>query len=175
METIVPIICVAIVASLIVLFVIYFKEIAAFLKSKFGNIFKSKSKKQKKESKLKPEKAEKKPTYTVEDFKPVSKNEEADVRDASIERLFAMDDLDFMGDGFLNEPMFPKAPTFEEKPKMNDADKKALDEFFKEDATFKRVKNNINDDKSISKQIKDLSPEMKALMLDNVLKKRDDV
>lgn len=175
MEAIIPIICVAIVASLIVLFVIYFKEIMSFLKNKFSSIFKLKPKKAKTESKPKPEKAEKKPTYTVEDFKPVSKNEGDDSRDASIERLFAMDDLDFMGDGFLNEPMFPKAPTFEEKPKMNDADKKALDEFFKEDVAFKKVKNNIQDNKSISKQIKDLSPEMKALLLDNVLKKRDDV
>ena len=84
-----------------------------------------------------------------------------------------MDDLDFMGEGFLSDPMFPS----ESKPEsvLNESEKKVFGDFFNGDSTFKQIKNENNDRKSISKQIKNLSPEMKALLLDNVLKKRDDV
>lgn len=154
---------IAIIAFLIVVCIIFFSEIKKYILGKLK--FKKKSAKKAEE---KPKQKAEKASYTVEDFKPIAKNHDEDIRDSSIESLFA----------------FEEYPTIKEELKkpsesiLTDSDRKKLDDFFSKDKTaFKRINNNVKSESksTISKQIKNLSPEMKALLVDNVLKKRDDV
>ena len=158
MEAII-IIC-AIVAFLIAFMAIYFKEIKQKLLSKF----KKKSKAKPEATEYKPEKAEKteKPNFTVDDFMPLERSKD-DERDPSLEALFG-DLEDFDG----SENLFDKIPEPNVKvdKSFNDMDfNKKLKELFKEEG---------KNTKSIADKIRELPPEIKVLLMDNVLKKRDD-
>ena len=159
----------AVIAFIVALVIIFFKEIKGFLKKKF-----SKKPNIKKEASNK----EKKSTYQVEDFKPIVYNTEGNVRDSSLESLFAFDEYGMEEQG--NEEGFTTQMQDKENfgSSLTDADRKRLDDFFgKDNNFFKHIDNRVpkRAKGSISDEIKNLSPEMKALLLDNVLKKRDDV
>lgn len=157
----------AILALVVALLVIFKKEVWAYINKKLFGKFKKKEKSKAKIEKKAEDKKEKKPTYTVDDFVP-AKIEEDTARDSSVEMLLGIDEFG------LNETK--NDFSFDSMPKLTDEDKKRLSDFFGSDeSAFKRVQNNTSSPKSISRQIKDLSPEMKVLLLDNVLKKRDDV
>lgn len=144
----------AIVAFLVVVCVIYFKEIKNYLKSK---LFKSKKKPEEKK-----EKAIKQVTPTVEDFVPLVKNDAEEERDGSIERLFVDEEFAYERE---EETI---------KPHDEASDRKSVFDDF--DSIFgKRIKNNTNNKKTISEHIKELPPEVKALLIDNVLKRKDDI
>ena len=189
------IIILAVIAFLIIIGIIYRSEIISFIKRKVSK--KSKPKKEDKPAKPK----EEKPTYTVEDFKPIEKSVVTEERDASIKSLFGFDDFletsheHIDADNILDRSNLENNNLFSDNEKNNQEnilhsdekdsttltaeDRRKLDAFFSnDDALFKPIKNRIkfkDEKENISKQIKDLSPELKALLIDNVLKKRDDV
>ena len=161
MEAII-IIC-AIVAFLIAFMVIYFKEIKQKALSKIK--FKKKSKVKPEATEYKSEKQEKteKPNFTVDDFMPLE-NSKAYERDPSLEALFGdIEDID-NSDNLFND--IPR-PNINVEKSFNDLD---FDDKFKN--LFKEDNKN---NKSIADKIKELPPEIKVLLMDNVLKKRDDV
>lgn len=182
------IIILACIAFLLVLFVIYFKEIKEYIKSK---LFKKNNKKNKSkgDTQAKP-KEEKKVVPTVEDFKPIARPID-ESRDSSIEQLFSMDEaLDFMDDDTadfekkLNEEIDKlfdsSAEQNNEQATLSDNDKRKFDDFFGSKKPMYKMKNGnkymvVEENETIAEQIKNLSPELKALLLDNVLKRRDDV
>ncbi len=160
MEAII-IIC-AIVAFLIAFMIIYFKEVKQKVVSKLK--FKKKSKAKPEATEYKSEKSEKteKPNLSVDDFMPLesSKNDE---RDPSLEALFGDLDIESSDNMFDEIPN----PNIDIEKSFNDINfNNKLKDLFKDDN-----KNN----KSIADKIKELPPEIKVLLMDNVLKKRDDV
>jgi len=162
------IIILAVIAFLIVLCVIYFQEIKKYLKSKF-----TKKKPVKKE---KP-KEDNKPKYTVEDFKPIAKSEYDDSRDSSLDGLFSDDE--FMLDNEFSDMLLEDNSTSKNTIESQNIDNtKPEFSFDKEFAEFNEMfgsKMRKSDKKTISEKIKDLPPELKALLLDNVLKRKDDI
>lgn len=164
------IIAVAVVAFLIVVCVIYKEE----LWSKIKNIFKKKPK-----SEPKSVKEEKKsPELNNDDFIPL-KNQYDDERDASLEELFA-DDQNYTLEGTeINDDgkkIFGGEIYSEPQVENNDNKPNFLQENdFDFDRIFQNKQNQSNKDKPIADQIKELSPELKAMLVDSLLKKRDDV
>lgn len=162
------IILVAVVAFLIVLCVIYFDNI----KNKLKNIFK---KPQKKESQ---KKEEKKPQVNVDDFIPLRNQYSEEERDESLQSLFSAPELndenntlvnddgkklymdDIVDNKNIEKTTEPLAPS-----ENMDFDKMFADQF------DLKGKNN----KTVAQQIQELSPELKAILIDSLLKKRDDV
>lgn len=145
MKLIIIITLLAILAFLIALCVIYFDNVKQFVLNKIK--FKKKKTKAK---------AEPKPVANAEDFKPLLYKEDEYTRDPSLDALFADDkqvELENKAEDVVEE----------EPIHRNDFD-------FLMKRTYKK-----NSNKSLSEQIKDLSPELKALLLDSTLKKRDDV
>lgn len=162
------IIIVAVIASIIVICAFYYKEIFSFIKSKLPKI--KKTKKSKKEEK--PKENKKVPKPTVEEFKPISKPLEEESRDSSIERLFSDDDdFPFDFDDLIDDDF--SIPAHSNSQNFN---KSEIDEFedLKRMLGRKYGKNESNK-KNIAQKIKSLPPEIKALLIDNVLKRRDDV
>lgn len=163
----IPIIISAVIAFLIVLCVIYFKEIKNYIKSKLP---KKKSKKQEKP------KQEKKQTLQVEDFKPILKDYEKEERDSSLDDLF-FDEQNGENDEFseINSVFNESEDDFKDfftgnfGQKMSPTNNKfkSFNDLFESKAE--------QDNRPISEKIKSLPPEIKALIIDNVLKKRDDV
>lgn len=143
------IILIAILVFLIVLSIIYFDNIKSYLKNKF--------KKKKKEEKA----STPKPEMKVEDFMPLKSVPDDQTRDLSLQELFAENNLD-SSDKNINQETETKNEIKEQKP-INDFD------------SFFNYKKNVTKNKSISQKIKDLPPEIKALLIDDTLKKRDDV
>ena len=181
------IIILASIAFLLVLFVIYFKEIKEYIKSK---LFKKNNKKNKSkgETQAKP-KEEKKVVPTVEDFKPIARPID-ESRDSSIEQLFSMDEADFMDDDTAdfekklneeNDKLFDSsAEQNNEQATLSDDDKRKFDDFFGSKKPMYKMKNGnkymvVEENETIAEQIKNLSPELNALLLDYVLKRRYDV
>jgi len=149
LEIIIP---VAIVAFLIVLAIIFRDEV----KAKFSKLFK-KSDKNKKSKFVKPadKPKEVKEEIKVEDFVPKYNMGEFEERDPSLTEIF--------GDEFDND-------LFEPEPEMpTDFDLNKI-----ENDLFKPI-NSKRKNKPISQQIKDLPNEIKVMLLDGALKKRDDV
>lgn len=169
----VTIIAVAVVAFLIVLCIIYFEDIKNFFKNKFG--------KPKKQAKEPPKKEEKKPEVNIDDFIPLKNQYDVNERDESLNALFAEEqtygDEDtfvnddgeklFMGDVISNQQTQPQQRQSNGNFSSNNFD---FDKMF-EGQFEKKQKTN----KPISEQIQDLSPELKAMLIDSLLKKRDDV
>lgn len=165
------IIAIAVLVFLVVLCFIYKEELWAKIK----NIFKKKPK-----SEPKPVKEENKPTELKnDDFIPLKRQYDEE-RDLSLEELFADDennngiqDTEINDDGkkifggeIFNEP---KSESFEPRPNFLEEND------FDFDRIFQNRQSQSNKDKPISDQIKDLSPELKAMLVDSLLKKRDDV
>lgn len=150
----------AVLVFLVAVFVIYFKEI----KSK---LFIKKTKKPKNQKQQEsPKKENDKVTLSVEDFVPSAKpvlNE----RDSSLDGLFDIPDDeidDIINDGFVDE-FIGGGNEFQD---------------FSNDDIGNRLKRLLkstsgSDKKSIAKQIKELPPEIKILLIDGILKKREDL
>lgn len=157
------IIITAVIAFLIVLVVIYFENVKSFFKNKF-----SKKNNKKNEPKL-VEKKEEKPTYTSEAFKPAVKTVDEPQRDSSIEALFDDDDfLEELSSMFGDEELEMPKQVKQSLNKANEFEFGGRNPFFKESNTESKPKN-------IAQQIKNLPPEIKALLVDNILKRRDDI
>lgn len=153
---ILTIVLIAILAFLIVIVFIYKDEIF--------KIFKKKDKSKKAESK-----PEKKPEPKNEDFIPLKTQYDEYERDESLNALFAEDDTVF-------EDETNKGEDFSMAPNQNDVDPVFPDDNLESllSGNYSR-KRKSKSNKPIASQIKDLSPELKALLIDTALKKRDDV
>lgn len=164
------IIAVAVLVFLVVLCFIYKEELWAKIKG----IFKKKPK-----AEPKPVKEEKSTELKNDDFIPLKKQYDEE-RDASLEELFA-DDQNYdevenaevnddgkkiFGGEIFNES---KSENFEPKPNFLEEND------FDFDKIFQNRRNESSKDKPIADQIKELSPELKAMLVDSLLKKRDDV
>lgn len=166
------IIIVAVIAFIIAVIFIYKNEISNYLKSKLPKFKKQTSKKEVKEEKPKEKKEEKKePLPSVEEFKPITKSYEQESRDQSIEQLLADEDFPFGMDDFDDSFLFdaPKSGGLKSSLAIND-----------EFEDLKRMLGKEYGEKSVDKQtiaekIRKLPPEIKVMLMDNVLKKRDDI
>lgn len=157
---------------IIVAFIVIFKD---EILNKTKALFSKKSTKQKKskkqsepveESKPEPEPVkEEKPEFKPEDFKPLTMDEIDNLRDSSLDDLFAdlfADDNNNVNVQDSIDNAQPKMPRY----------KKAQNTFFDDD--FTEVKKS-NKKKNVAEQIRNASPELKALLMDSILKKRDDI
>lgn len=163
------IVAVAVLAFLIAICVIYHDNIKGLFKKK----------KKTKKAEPKPEaKKEEKP----EDFIPLKNQYDDTERDASLEALFENENS-AENDNFDFDAIFSdkKDSGFSDNNDLsninNDTPKPAQlsdDEFEK---LFRQSyrSNKSKDNRPIAEQIKNLSPELKALLIDTALKKRDDV
>lgn len=150
------IILIAILAFLIVLLVIYFDQVKVFFKNKF-----KKKKEQKQEQPVQ--------KVNYDDFIPLKNSQEIFEKDVALEELlkenmqkqFDEPEQNFEQSGVEEQNSFENIGE-KNMPKYDD-----FEELLK---TYKKKKN-----KTISEKIKDLPPEVKALLIDNTLKKRDDV
>ena len=157
------IIVASIVAFLFVLFIIYFKEIKSYLKShiKFCK---------KKAESVKTETAKPKTTqiYTVEDFKPLNNYNQVSTRDSSLEQLFSDDNFDYP---VMNETR-PEEFVSKEESNNDDFDPLEYENFIKSmregDQDFS------NEKKTLAQKIQELPPELKVLVVDNLLGKKSD-
>ena len=158
----VPIIVIAVISFLLVLFFFNYQTVLSFIK----NLFKKKNKKTSKvKEEPKPEKYE--PSY--EDFKPIVKEPEND-RDSSIEELLNMDDFDeFMYDDDVYDG---SDNIFSSDTPSKSSIESFTDETF--DEIFKKY-NVKSGKKSLAKQIRELPPEIKAMVIDNILDKKNDI
>lgn len=162
------IVAVAILAFLIAICVIYHDNIKGLFK---------KNKKAKKQEPKPEQKKEEKP----EDFIPLKNQYDDTQRDASLEALFAEDDSS-QEDNFDIDAIFG-----DNKSQNNNDDFSSLtpdtslsqdsisDEEFEKLLKRSYKSNKSKGNEPIAQQIKDLSPELKALLIDTALKKRDDV
>ena len=156
------IIAIGVVAFLIILIVIY-----------FDNIKKLFEKKEKPVEKAPENKSEKKPYYSYEDFKPKKPVEPELNRDSSVSSLFDEynpvqeyngeseannnnNTFDYNEDNFTNN--------------TNNFDKSEFDDLFKKFNEGTGI-----EEKSLSEKISELPPEIKILLIDNLLNKKDDV
>ena len=147
----------AILAFLIALCIIYFDNIKTYFKNK------------KKSKKVEPKPVQKQ-VFKAEDFKPIINQNNEMERDASLEALFANEERceELADEEMLNaDKLIQSESSLPNKSTANLPDKN-FESFFNK-------KNKKNSNKSLSEQIKDLPPELKALLLDSTLKKRDDV
>ena len=165
------IIIAAVIAFLVVLCIIYFKEIKQYLKSKFV--------KQKPKQKETKQKETKKVMPTMEEFKPIVSNY-GEERDSSLAGLFSEEKNSSVEKLFGEEEFAYEEPNnidFEQKANLNKTQDYSNfsfdDEFAKYNEIFGSKSNKSK--KTINQQIKELPPEIKALLIDDVLKKRDDV
>lgn len=143
---------IAVLAFLVVLCFIYADNIKAYFSRK-----KSKNKKPKVEAK--PPKAEPKP----EEFIPLKNYNQDQERDESLQELFGQDDfLIDQEDSSANFDDFLNTQTTDKSDVPLD-----IQQYLNSSKT--------NAKKPISQQIQELSPELKALLLDTTLKKRDDI
>lgn len=146
------------------------------LKEKAKNIFK---KPQKKEE---PKKEEKQPEINNDDFIPLKNQFDDMQRDESLEALLAdyasYNDSDVMINDdneklFVGDVLENSQPIKKEQELSNnnvfENNQFDFDKFFKNQ--YKEKQSN----KPISQQINELSPELKAILIDSLLKKRDDV
>lgn len=152
------IIVVAVLAFLIALCFIFADNIKAYFKKIF-------SKKTKNVPKGEPLKEERPSQVKIEEFIPLKNQYDDSVRDASLEELFGSDD----------DYMVSSDQAFKESiPQSFGKSEIKTDNF---DSLFRgHIKGRGKASKKpISEQIKDLSPELKMILIDSVLKKRDDV
>lgn len=161
----VPIIITAVIAFLIIVCIIYFGEIKSFFKKK---VLKKKAKPEEKP------KETKNPAFTVEDFKPIVKSYDEETRDLSVEQFFKEDEFESLLEEdncqtINEEDIFSNFSNIDKSQPFSEHEMKEFNNI------FGKKFNTNNKNKSISSQIKNLSPELKALLIDNVLKRRDDV
>lgn len=155
------IITVAIIAFLLVLFFFNYQSILSFIK----NLFK---KKNKKATKKKEEPQPVKEEFTYEDFKPIVKEPEFD-RDSSIEELLSMDDFDdYSYDQDFDDMDNIFSGEVNETPSLSNFNEDSFDDIFKR-YNLKKGK------KSLAQQIRELPPEIKAMVIDNILDKKNDL
>lgn len=147
------IVTLAFLAFLLVLCVIYFDNIKAYFK---------KTKKSKQE-----QKPQQKKEINNDDFIPLKNQYDDSERDPALDALLS--DNQTVSAQQNNEPV-PEFNNIEDQNSYNNDDDLDLGMLMKR--TYKK---NNNTKKSIARQIKDLSPELKALLIDTTLKKRDDV
>lgn len=162
------IVAVAILAFLIATCVIYHDNIKNSLK---------KNKKAKKQEPKPEQKKEEKP----EDFIPLKNQYDDTQRDASLEALFAEDDSS-QEDNFDIDAIFGDNKSQNNNddfsnltPDISSSQDSISDEEFEKLLKRSYKSNKSKGNKPIAQQIKDLSPELKALLIDTALKKRDDV
>lgn len=151
------IVSVAVLAFLIVLCVIYFDNIKQFF---------AKKKKSKKKQQAQPQpKQEIKP----EDFIPLKNQYDDQTRDSSLDALFAEEDENSLQEDLSFEDEIPSQPaTQNAQRRLSEQD---FGDLFGKDFSSQKKSSKA----TIAEQIKNLSPELKALLLDSTLKKRDDV
>lgn len=146
---------VAVLAFIVVLCCIYAENIKEFF---------SKKKQPKQKDQIK---QTQKPEIKPEDFIPLKNQYDDQTRDASLEALFAEDEYD-------NEDSSTSDLLFENQP--NEQKLSGIPNIGSfEDLFSHNMKKSNKSNKPISEQIKELSPELKALLIDTTLKKRDDV
>ena len=162
------IVAVAILAFLIATCVIYHDNIKGLFK---------KNKKAKKQESKPEQKKEEKP----EDFIPLKNQYDDTQRDASLEALFAEDDSS-QEDNFDIDAIFGDNKSQNNNddfssltPDISSSQDSISDEEFEKLLKRSYKSNKSKGNKPIAQQIKDLSPELKALLIDTALKKRDDV
>ncbi len=148
----VGIILIAVLAFLVVLLVIYFDQVKEF----FGKKFKKKEASKPKEPS---------PKVNYEDFIPIKNQYEEPIKDLALEELLYQNTEQTTQNDYAQQTV--QEPAMPEKIENNYDDYDSLQELI----NFNKKKNN----KTISQKIKELPPEVKALLIDNALKKRDDV
>ena len=160
-ETLLIVIIVAVIAFLFVLVCIYFKDIKSAIKNKF----KGKKEVNPKEQKSVPAKNV---TYTVEDFKPIKPEYNLESRDSSLDGLFKdINDIDASDDDFSN--MANEIKQTDEGQQIDDSDYEKLFDMFGKNNDFDDGKN-----KTLAQKIQELPPELKVLVIDNLLGRKDD-
>lgn len=163
------IVAVAVLAFLIAICVIYNENIKA--------LFKKKKKSKKQEPKPEPKQEEK-----PEDFIPLKNQYDDTERDASLDALFAEDDTS-QEDNFDIDSIFGdnksqgdnNVDSSNQSVDVSSSQDPISDEMFEKLLKRSYKSNKSKGNKPIAQQIKDLSPELKALLIDTALKKRDDV
>lgn len=153
---ILTIVLIAILAFLIVIAFIYKDE-----------IFKKRKKKDK--SKKAEPKPEKKPEPKNEDFIPLKTQYDDYERDSSLNELFTEEDSVFNDEDVQGEEF---SNTSNQNNAVPDFSNNDFDDFLTDN--YRKMRK-VNNNKPIATQIKELSPELKALLIDTALKKRDDV
>ena len=146
---------VAVLAFIVVLCFIYAENIKGFFSKK-------KKPKQEEQAKQTP-----KPEIKPEDFIPLKNQYDDQTRDASLEALFAEDEN-------YNE-VSPASDLLVENQPAEQKSSSITNMGGFEDLFLHNIKKSKKSNKPISEQIKELSPELKALLIDTTLKKRDDV
>lgn len=151
------IVSVAVLAFLIVLCVIYFDNIKQFF---------AKKKKSKKKQQAQPQP---KQEVKLEDFIPLKNQYDDQTRDASLDALFADEEKNFSQEDLSFKEEMPSQPNVQTTQRKI-SEQEFGDLFEKEFGSQKKSSKT-----TIAEQIKNLSPELKAMLLDSTLKKRDDV
>lgn len=159
-------IIIAVIAFLLVLFFFNYNSVISFVKNLFKKKDKKEKTKEKKESK--PKEEPKSEPYTYEDFKPLVKDPETD-RDSSIEELLNMDDFDYVDDSSFDDDNIFSGEFAEPSKKLNEFSSDSFEDL------FRRYNKDNKSKKSIAQQIRELPPEIKAMVIDHLLDKRDDV
>lgn len=165
------IITVAVLAFLVVLCFIYRDNI----KDKIKNIFKKQKKK------AVPKQEEKAPEVNNDEFIPL-KNQYDDERDESLQELLSGYETYNDNDVMINddgEKLFVGDVFNQTQPNLN-SNSPNFDAFDNNNLDFDKMfarqfGSPKKSNKPIAEQIKDLSPELKAILVDSLLKKRDDV
>lgn len=162
------IIAIGVVAFLIILFVIY-----------FDNIKKLFAKKEKKVEKIPEPQKETKQQYSYEDFKPKKPVEPEMDRDTSVSSLF--EEYNSLQDDNTEDYIDANSSNYNSinnndyvndyNNNSNNFDKSEFDDLFKK---FNEG-GGASKEKSLSEQISELPPEIKILLIDNLLNKKDDV
>lgn len=161
------IITLAVIIFLFTIFYFFKDSIVNFFRDKVLNLFKKPfKKKEKKKDAPKPEEKKEKPkTYSVEDFKPISKESQDLVRDSSLNDLFGNDDfIDTKSDDFGEKSL----------DGLNDDRKNSFN-----DELFRKYLDNSEFDfgpkeKTLAEKINELPPEIKVLIIDNLLDRKED-
>lgn len=153
------------ILTIVLMAVLAFLIVIAFIyKDEIFKVFKKKDKSKKAEPKQ-----EKKSEPKNEDFIPLKTQYDEYERDESLNALFAEDDTVF-------EDETNKGEDFSMGTNQNDVEPVFPDDNLESllSGNYSR-KRKSKSNKPIASQIKDLSPELKALLIDTALKKRDDV
>lgn len=166
MNNTVILVVIAVVAFLLVFTLFYFNSVRDFFNKMFTRKKNTKPS-DKKGSENIPQKKEK-VTYTVEDFKPIASAEVEQKRDSSLDNLFN-DETDEIIDQFDNNYNFDDNTFGKDESDMNDEEFEKMMNSFKEDSF------DYDDNKTLAQKIQELPPELKVLIVDNVLSRKEEV
>ena len=166
-NTLLIIIVCSVVAFLFVLIIIFRKDVFSFLSKKINFKFKKKKTTEKKDEPSKKEKV----SYTVEDFKPINPLKNEQVRDSSLDALFNDYKQEELSDNFIGDENQDQVDNTE----PFSFDSKEVSGDFDYEKFLKSIQDkNSNDEKTLAEKIQELPPELKVLIIDNLLGRKDD-